>query len=152
MALPLIRIICRISYEVTFGDPSSICKKRTLSLLNETFLKGNGTKQILTNEWTLCCIKNKNRDQGRCVPCLMLAKQDLTLDLKICALSQSLTHCMNFFDSSSFSYVFFNIYLFRASCIPGTMLYTVSLGKLFHLYLRYYLNSRTVSACYRTIN
>lgn len=50
VALPLIRIIYQISYEVTFGDPSSICKKRTLSLLNETFLKGNGTKQILTNE------------------------------------------------------------------------------------------------------
>lgn len=39
------------------------------------------------------------------MPCHMLTKQDLTVDLEICALSQSLTHCINSFDSSSFGSV-----------------------------------------------
>lgn len=41
----------------------------------------------------------------------------------------------------------FNVYLFRAYLVPGTMLDIVSLEKLLHLYLQYYLNGRTVNAC-----
>lgn len=37
----------------------------------------------------------------------------------------------------------FNVYLFRAYLVPGTMLDIVSLGKLLHLYLQYYLNGKS---------
>lgn len=48
----------------------------------------------------------------------MLAKQDLRADLEICALSQSLTHCIDSFDCSSLSYVFFQRMFFQSLPCP----------------------------------
>lgn len=97
VALPLTRIVYLMSYAVTFGDSLRTCKKRIFPVkwnIGERKMEENKHWSI---EWNLCGVKNKDIDQGKCVSFHLLAKQYLVVDLKFCALSQSLTPCMNTF-------------------------------------------------------
>lgn len=66
VALPLIRIVYWISYEVTFGDPASTCKKRTFfvkwNILKRKWSKAN------TDQWVkpLLHLKQKQRPGKMC--------------------------------------------------------------------------------------